>query len=221
MNADKPLKLLVCLGNPGREYHNTRHNAGWMVGDRLLQGSPFPPPKTLWQPARGTLLWLGAGGRSILLLKPETYMNLSGEAVAETLDHFQLTPPEMLVLCDDLDLPEGALRLRQRGSSGGHRGLASILQSLQTRDFPRLRVGIGRPQPGSGISIVQWVLAPWVSVEPNLPDDALNAAAQITELCLRHSLPEAMRQIPRMGDPRRTETNRSKSQESSSCPSMN
>ncbi len=221
MNANSPIRLLVCLGNPGRQYQNTRHNAGWMAADQILRDSPFPPVPATWQPDRGSLQWTGLGGHSVMLLKPATYMNLSGEAVAQTLDHLRLTPPEMLVLCDDLDLPEGTLRLRQRGSSGGHRGLASILQSLQTTDFPRLRIGIGRPQPGSGIPIVEWVLAPWVSVEENLPGDAIRAAVQATDLCLRHSLAEAMQAIARARGPRRTETKRSESQESTSCPSMN
>lgn len=216
-----PLKLLVCLGNPGREYQNTRHNAGWMAGDRILQNSPFPSSDAIWQPTQGRLFWTGAGLRSLLLLKPTAYMNRSGIAVAETLHHFRLTPSELLVICDDLDLPSGAFRLRQKGSSGGHRGLASIIQSLQSGNFPRLRLGIGRPQPGSGTSIVEWVLAPWVSDGNNLPGRVLDAAAQITADLTRMPFDGVLQKAAKMGDPRRTESNRSESQESKPCPSMN
>ena len=167
MDSAAELKLLVGLGNPGMRYALTRHNAGWQVVDLVAATSRPQGNTALWQPGNGELRWLTIQGRSILLLKPLTYMNLSGEAVAVTLRHFHLSPKEMLVVSDDLDLPEGVLRLKAKGSSGGHRGLASIIQCLQTEEFPRLRVGIGRPQPGSGISIVDWVLAPWVSAEEN------------------------------------------------------
>ncbi len=208
MNSAPCLKLVVCLGNPGREYQNTRHNAGWMTGDRILEAAPFPARPAAWQPGNGTLMWTALGGRSILLLKPLTYMNLSGEAVADVLAHFRITPAEMLVICDDLDIPEGALRFKRNGSSGGHRGLASIIQNLQTADFPRLRVGIGRPRPESGTTIVEWVLAPWVSSDTTLPCDAIGSAVQIADTIARGFLEKAAQEA-RMAGHRRTESNRS------------
>lgn len=204
----KPLKLLVCLGNPGREYQNTRHNAGWMTADRLLEEAGSKPVEASWQPSRGLLLWTRLAGRSILLLKPLTFMNLSGEAVAETLGHFRITPAEMLVVCDDLDIPEGSLRAKRKGSSGGHRGLESIIQNLQTTDFPRLRVGIGRPRPETGITIVDWVLAPWVSADQSLPRDAIRAAVQILGVIESGDFEKAAREA-RMAGNRWTESNRS------------
>lgn len=157
------VKAIVCLGNPGEECRFTRHNAGWLVGDYLCARLAQDAAPAVWQPQNGRLWWLTLGGSSAVLLKPKTYMNRSGLAVSELLRHFRLSPQEMLVVSDDLDLPEGRLRLRTGGSAGGHRGLASIIQCLQSADFPRLRVGIGRPEPGSGMSIVDYVLAPWVA----------------------------------------------------------
>lgn len=179
MDSTAEFKLLVGLGNPGARYALTRHNAGWQVADLLATTSRPEAVKTLWQPGNGELRWLTIQGKCLLLLKPTTYMNLSGEAVAVTLRHFQLSPREMLVVSDDLDLPEGRLRLRAKGSSGGHRGLESIVQCLQTGDFPRMRVGIGRPQPNARTPIIDWVLAPWVSDVENQASQALRKAAEI------------------------------------------
>jgi len=165
MKSDSaPIRLVVCLGNPGAEYAGTRHNAGWIVGDAILNLSGASVGKTVFQPDNGELFWFASNdGRGCLLLKPLTYMNASGEAVSLVARHFRLSPREMLVIMDDLDLPEGALRLRMQGSNGGHRGLGSIIQCLQDSAIARLRVGIGRPKPDSGTSIVDYVLAPWVA----------------------------------------------------------
>ncbi len=201
MDTAPRLKLIACLGNPGRDYQQTRHNAGWLVGDEIMKASTTPATPSFWQPSNGTLQWTTCGSRSVLLLKPLTYMNLSGEAVAETLRHFRITPLEMLVICDDLDIPEGTLRLRLKGSSGGHRGLASIITNLQTTDFPRLRVGIGRPRPESGTTIVEWVLAPWVSADNSLPRDATRAAAQVTDTIARGFLQKAAQEARMVGTP--------------------
>ena len=193
MDSTAELKLLVGLGNPGGRYALTRHNAGWQVADLVATASQPEATKTLWQPDNGELFWLTLQNRSLLMLKPLTYMNLSGEAVAVTLRHFHLSPKEMLVVSDDLDLAEGVLRLRANGSSGGHRGLASIIQCLQTEEFPRLRVGIGRPQPGSGTSIIDWVLAPWVSAEENHASLALRKAAEVVCFAIAGSFQQAAR----------------------------
>ncbi|MBQ4481551.1 MAG: aminoacyl-tRNA hydrolase [Victivallales bacterium] len=182
MDSTAQLKLVVGLGNPGARYSLTRHNAGWQVIDLLIRHASPEAAKTLWQPPNGELYWLTASPSPCLLLKPLTYMNLSGEAVAPIIRHFQLSPKEMLVVSDDLDLPEGRLRLKARGSCGGHRGLASIIQNLQTEDFPRLRVGIGRPQPGSEVPVIDWVLSNWVSAEDTPASEALRKAAEIVRL---------------------------------------
>ncbi len=159
------VKLVVCLGNPGAQYAPSRHNAGWMVADKLLaSGQLLPLPEGL-RPIRNGMLWnlRFEGGRTVLVLKPTTYMNASGEAVAALLQELPLSPRELLVVSDDLDRPNGTLRLRANGSAGGHRGLQSVIEALQSQDFPRLRLGIGRPGPEVDLSIVEYVLLPWVS----------------------------------------------------------
>jgi PTH1 family peptidyl-tRNA hydrolase len=130
--------FLVALGNPGREYYNTRHNIAWLFFDHLLEGkrAGFSPGKGHYYVGRRGPFWY---------VKPTTYMNNSGIAVMELLRSFRIDPKEeLLVLCDDVNLPFGRLRLRMQGSSGGHRGLESIIYHLESQAFPRLRFGVGR-----------------------------------------------------------------------------
>lgn len=136
--------LIVGLGNPGREYKGNRHNVGFMVIDRLCADLEIPVSRFQ------SKALVGVGnyeGRRVVLVKPQTYMNLSGQAVSQLLRFYKVLPECLLVIHDDLDFPFGALRLRPEGGAGGQKGLASIIQSLGTRQFARLRVGIGRP-PG-------------------------------------------------------------------------
>ncbi len=172
-----PLRLVVALGNPGPEYALTRHNAGWQVADKALDGAAAAC-KAAWQPWNGELhvLQFRDGGRKLMLLKPLTYMNASGEAVQEVFGHFALSPGEMLVVCDCLDLPCGRLRLRMNGSSGGQRGVKSVADCLGTTDFPRLRIGIGRPESAEA-SIIDYVLSPWASGDETKRLAALDRAA--------------------------------------------
>lgn len=138
-----PVDLIVGLGNPSNEYKDTRHNIGFMVIDRLA---------SLWQinlaPDRKFQGIYGDGrspnGKKIRLLKPTTYMNLSGQSVRSLSDWYKLSPQSVLAIYDDMDLPFGKIRLRPSGSAGGHNGMKSLISHLGTQDFPRLRVGIGR-----------------------------------------------------------------------------
>jgi PTH1 family peptidyl-tRNA hydrolase len=137
------MKLVVGLGNPGREYEETRHNAGFLVVDYLAhaEGVTFSPSRFQALLARATI-----GDHIVLLVKPQTYMNLSGLAVAALVRFYKLDPKDdLLIVSDDLDLPLGRLRFRMRGSHGGQRGLLSIINELGTDEFSRLRLGIGRP----------------------------------------------------------------------------
>lgn len=161
--AKAELKLLVGLGNPGEEYASTRHNAGFMAVDALLKKADSWS-KTEWQPELGELVQASFGGKSVLILKPLAFMNSSGIVVRETVGHFAISPGEMLVVCDDLDIDLGRIRVRTRGSNGGHRGLGSIADNLGTADFPRLRIGIGRPRLQE-TGIVDFVLGTWASDE--------------------------------------------------------
>lgn len=172
-------RLLVCLGNPGARYAETRHNAGWQVAAAVLARADWRTAS--WQPAQGELFQLQDPGASSFLLKPLTFMNDSGSAVLEVIEQFSISPRELLVICDCLDLPLGALRLRRRGSSGGHNGVASIIMTLGTEDFPRLRVGIGRPEPGV-CEVVDYVLSDWVSAEKAVLTSTFALAAELTYL---------------------------------------
>ncbi len=172
-------RLVVCLGNPGQCYAETRHNAGWQVALTVLAARPWQ--RAAWQPAHGELFQLQDEGLSSFLLKPLTFMNDSGLAVKEVIEQFSISPQELLVICDCLDLPVGALRLRKRGSGGGHKGVDSIITTLGTEEFPRLRVGIGRPEPGGG-EVVDYVLAVWVSAEKAVLTDVFSVAAELTTL---------------------------------------
>lgn len=146
------MKLLVGLGNPGREYANTRHNIGFMVIDRLASTLGIPVKRLLFHALTGQG---ELGGEKIILAKPQTYMNLSGKAVGALLNWYKTGLSGLLVIYDDMDLPAGCLRLRPKGGAGGHKGMQSIIQALGTNAFSRLRVGIGRPQePGAGSNFV-------------------------------------------------------------------
>jgi PTH1 family peptidyl-tRNA hydrolase len=135
------VKLIVGLGNPGREYAMTRHNIGFMAVDRLAHKLGLVVEKKKFNAL------LGQGqirSKKVLLVKPQTYMNLSGEAVAGLLNWYKLGPADLIVVFDDMDLPPGKLRLRPEGGAGGHKGMESIIQALGTESFPRLRIGVGR-----------------------------------------------------------------------------
>ena len=145
--------LIVGLGNPGEEYDQTRHNAGFMVIDRLLES--FPAGRFEKRHIADSFLYAGNfRGKTLNLQKPLTFMNLSGKAVASVAGKLKLRPEEILVIHDDLDLPVGRLRLKSGGSDGGHNGLKSIIAELGSASFKRLRVGIGRPLPGQTVDYV-------------------------------------------------------------------
>jgi PTH1 family peptidyl-tRNA hydrolase len=154
------LTLIVGLGNPGREHVGNRHNAGFQCIDHLAEahGMSFTRRQARARVAQGEI-----GGRRVLLVKPQTFMNVSGEAVGQLARFYKIAPADVLVLYDDLDLPLGTIRLRPDGGSGGHRGMRSIIQHLGTEDFPRLRLGIGRP-PGQ-MDPVDYVLSDFTADE--------------------------------------------------------
>ena len=137
------LRLVVGLGNPGSKYHGTRHNIGFMALERLaeMNGLQFRQQSKL----HGLTADVGVGDQRLRLLMPQTFMNDSGRSIRAALDWFDLLPEQLLVLVDDMDLPLGRLRLRAKGSAGGHNGLRSTIQHLSTEMFPRLRIGIGAP----------------------------------------------------------------------------
>lgn len=135
------MKLIVGLGNPGKEYEKTRHNAGFMVMDYIAQDLHIDINQSKF---KGLYAKTKIGSESVILLKPQTYMNLSGESVREVMDFFKIDKEDILVIYDDLDLPVGKIRLRQKGSAGGQNGVKNIIQHLGCQDFNRIRVGIGK-----------------------------------------------------------------------------
>ena len=178
-------RLIVGLGNPGAEYRNTRHNAGFMVLEKLLEGAFKSFEESHTADSRG---FSGRfRGRSLTLQMPLTYMNDSGRAVGALSRRLGIAPSEILVISDDLDLPLGQLRIRKNGSDGGHNGLKSIIAELQSSEFRRLRIGIGREG-----RVVDHVLSPFTAEEQPLWDEAVEkGAAAVTEI-LKAGLSRAM-----------------------------
>ncbi len=146
------MRAIVGLGNPGEKYEHTRHNAGFDVLSVIAAKLNAPIKKMKFQGLIGETL---LGGEKLVLIKPQTFMNLSGFTVAEALSWYKMEPKDMLLIVDDIDLPFGQVRIRPKGGPGTHNGLRHIVQCTATGDFPRVRVGMGAPPP-------QWDLADWV-----------------------------------------------------------
>ncbi len=176
--------LLVGLGNPGPSYARTRHNLGWMVVEALAedQGLSFKEV-----PALKSLV---AEGPQVRLLKPLTYMNLSGVAVALALERWAIPLEHLLVIHDDLDLPLGRLKFAPKGGAGGHRGVLSIIGALGTQEFPRLKLGIGRPP--AGISVPDYVLSEFEPSEWPVAEKVIETAVEALEVLLSKGLEKAM-----------------------------
>jgi len=183
--------LIVGLGNPGAEYVRTRHNAGFVVAERLAERW-----RAEWKLAKkfhARMARADRNGCRVLLCQPQTFMNASGEAMRAVADYYCVALPRLLVVVDDADLPLGEIRLRSRGSSGGHHGLESIEQHLGTREYARLRVGIGR-QSGAR-EITGYVLGRFGSTEAALADRVLTVATDQAEAWLQAGIQKAMSQF--------------------------
>ena len=150
------MKLVVGLGNPGRQYEATKHNIGFMVIDAIAEGVTHTPWR---EEQKAEVCSFTLDGEKILLVKPQTFMNASGEAVGPLMRYYKIDPSDVYCIYDDMDLPVGKLRIRPNGSSGGHNGIKSLIAHLGTKNFPRFRVGIGRPLPQW--TVVDHVLAPF------------------------------------------------------------
>jgi PTH1 family peptidyl-tRNA hydrolase len=182
------VKLIVGLGNPGREYHWTRHNLGFLLLDEMAREHRIPLGR------RGLKSVYGRGRiarAEVILAKPQTYMNLSGEAVQRLLHFFKIPPQDLVVLHDDLDLPWGKIRIRIGGSSGGHRGIVSIHGTLGSEDFIRFKIGIGRPA-APGRDPADYVLDPLPEAEKEDLKAILKRGAEGVETLLSRGPQEAM-----------------------------
>ena len=180
------MKIVAGLGNPGAEYRNTRHNVGFLVIDRLATELGVSVGKRKFRSLIGDGKHEGEG---VLLMKPQTYMNLSGGAIREAVRFHGLAPSDVLVICDDVNLPLGRLRLRPDGSHGGQNGLKSIIADLGTDAFPRLRVGVGRPEGNAGLK--DYVLGKWERDEIPIMQEQVGRAAEAA-LCFLHEGIEAV-----------------------------
>ncbi len=182
-----PLRyLIVGLGNPGAEYQHTRHNVGYRVVDQLAESSRIDVRHTQKR------AWVGFGllhDVPVLLAKPFTYMNLSGESVRPLLTMLELQPQDVIVVTDDMDLPVGKVRVRQRGSAGGHNGLKSLVHCLGTDEFPRIKIGVGRPSQQQSI---EHVLGKFRREELEPIADAIHRAALAVEIAVTEGVVAAM-----------------------------
>jgi PTH1 family peptidyl-tRNA hydrolase len=187
----EPLHLIVGLGNPGAEYANTRHNAGFCLVEKLAAN--WKAGWTNERKFRARMAKAERNGRKVLLCEPQTFMNLSGETVGALKDFYQLPLKQVLVAVDDADLPFGEIRLRSSGSSGGHHGLESIEQHLASREFARLRIGIGRKDGAR--QIANYVLGKFDTGENALLEKVLERASEQVETWLEAGIEKAMNQF--------------------------
>ena len=177
--------LVVGLGNPGDKYDNTRHNVGFAAIDQLAEELRVPVQKLKYRALTQTV---ELGGAKVLLMKPITYMNLSGEAVGEAARFFKIPADHVLVLSDDVSLPVGKLRIRKGGSAGGHNGLKSIIQHLGTDQFPRVKIGVGE-KPHPDYDMADWVLGKFAGEDLKTITQAIQRAGKAAE-CYIHDGPD-------------------------------
>ncbi|NLW24190.1 MAG: aminoacyl-tRNA hydrolase [Clostridia bacterium] len=179
--------LIIGLGNPGRKYDNTRHNVGFAVIDKISEKLNIQVDKKQAQSLVQSSFWRG---KKVLLVKPQTYMNLSGQAALELINFYHDQIEDLLVIHDDLDLPVGQLRFKREGGSGGHNGLKSIIKCLNSQDFNRLKIGIGRPP--EYIDVVDYVLTSFTKEEEKILSQTIRRAVDGIEEWLENGIDSAM-----------------------------
>ena len=180
------MKIIVGLGNPGKEYKNTRHNIGYMVLEELAARYPVEKQESKFDAIIGHIR---LKGEKVLLVKPLTYMNLSGRSVQPLVHWHKLDLGDLMVIYDDMDLPLGTIRIRAAGGSGGHKGIKSIMERLATSDFARTRIGIDRPDDREAID---WVLGRFSGAEQEQMDQTIKEAADAVEKWISAGINEAM-----------------------------
>ncbi len=180
------MKIIVGLGNPGKNYHGTRHNVGFAVVDALAQA---PGVSSFQRRFDAQVAEFMEGAEKVLLLKPETFMNLSGRAVRQAVDFYQISPTDLLVVCDDINLPLGKLRFRARGTHGGHNGLRDIQNHLGATEYSRLRIGVDAPPEDEA---VEHVLGRFRASEKPIIGEAIETAVQGVGLWIREGIASCM-----------------------------
>ena len=178
--------LLVGLGNPGTKYESTRHNMGWLALDSLMEREKFTLNKLRFKAWTGMLDYKG---HKILVMKPQTYMNLSGRSVLQLSAYFGIPPQRIIVMFDDISLEPGRLRVRAEGSAGGHNGIKSIIQELGSQDFPRVKIGVGA-KPNPEYDLAAWVLSTFSASEEKALAVSLKNAADAALSIIDNGVPE-------------------------------
>ena len=188
--SQKPTWLIVCLGNPGAKYANTRHNAGFMAADVLERKYNVKINKIKFKALTAVA---DIGGQAALLMKPQTYMNLSGEAVGEAARFYKIEPDHIIVISDEMSLAAGKMRIRRKGSAGGHNGLKNIIAHLGTDGFPRIRIGVGAPAPSDDHEEVSdWVIGSVPTAELKLIEETAAKAAEACACYITNGPEQAM-----------------------------
>lgn len=178
--------VIAGLGNPGKKYENTRHNMGFLVIDRLAEKNNINVNKIKHKALVGDGF---ISGRKSLLVKPQTYMNLSGEALSEVVNYYDVELENLIVIYDDFDLEAGAIRIRKKGSAGSHNGMKSVISLLKSQDFPRIRIGIGK---SGGLDWKDFVIGRVGSSEKSVIEDAVDRAADAVMCILENGIDKAM-----------------------------
>ena len=179
---------MVGLGNPGQKYANTRHNMGFLTVDLLAEEKGVKLNKVKFKSAYNIMAFAGA---RCLVMKPQTYMTLSGEAVREAAQFYKIPADHVLVIYDDVSLPVGKIRVRPTGSAGGHNGIKNIIAHLGTQDFPRIKIGTGAPA-GGGADMIDWVIGVPSQAERKVLLETFGRAVDAAECIIRHGCQKAM-----------------------------
>ena len=179
--------LIVGLGNPGREYEKTRHNVGFRALEMAAKAAGVKVDRLKF---RALTRFAQIGGQKVLLVEPQTYMNASGAAVSALATYYKVKPERILVIFDDISLPVGKIRVRRDGSAGGHNGIKSIIQSLGTDKFPRIKIGVGA-KPHPDYDLADWVLSRFSAQEEKALEPALEHAAQAAEVVVKDGIDKA------------------------------
>ena len=180
--------IIAGLGNPGMTYANTRHNAGFMALDQLAKSNSIDVKTMRFKSDCGDG---NVGGERCLLMKPTTFMNLSGEAISQAAAFYKIPPERIVIMYDDISLPPGKLRIRRKGSAGGHNGMKSIIALLGTDEFPRVRIGVGA-KPNPDYDLADWVLSKFTEDDMKNLTPALENAAKAAEFIVQGKIDEAM-----------------------------
>ncbi|MBL0715016.1 MAG: aminoacyl-tRNA hydrolase [Desulfosarcina sp.] len=187
-----PRYLIAGLGNPGEDYRNTRHNAGFMVVDRIRRECGIPLDQKWFNCVFGTGI---VAGMAVALVQPQAFMNRSGPPVLRLMSYYGISTRDLLIIHDDIDLALGRIKIKEKGGHGGHKGVKSLVDTLGNGDFPRLRIGIGRPERGG--DVIRHVLVPFSAGEEEQLDGILGRAAEAAVTILCHGVEFGMNRFNR------------------------